>query len=175
MADGAATDDSTKTMKEVLEEKRELHGKQSYHYFWAMAGENKTEPKFIKRETIEKRDASIQERKESAKKISKFIWFDDGAKVKIQFEMDGIGELKENIECEFSERAFEVFIRNDDDKAQDLIFSIGGSGVAPLNAEIVPELSKVTVKPNKLSLTLRKKDESKHWYQLKLDKSKLNI
>ena len=87
------------------------------------------------------------------------MFLDEKKKVKIYVEIDGIGELEDKIKCDFNKDGFCLVIEDAESAVRKL-------AVDNLSNEIEPEKSKVTVKPNKIVISLHK-EVVKTWYSLK--------
>ena len=79
--------------------------------------------------------------------------------MKIYIELAGIGKLKDQISCNFELNSFDLLIQDSKDAHRRL-------HVDPLAQVIWPEKSKITVKPNKIIVSLHKQDANAKWRQL---------
>jgi len=92
-------------------------------------------------------------------KLERYSFLDDGKKVKLYIELENIGALEDRISCTFDVGGFNLVIKDDESSRRQL-------AVDNLSNPIIPEKSKITVKPNKIIVTLFKEVE-KTWYSLK--------
>jgi len=96
-----------------------------------------------------------QERKEFIT-LSNYAWDQEGLDVKIYFDLQEVGTLaKEDVQIEFTKKSIEMKIHNL--KGKNYKFSI-----SELNKAIDPDKSSFRIRPNKITITLKKKD-SDHW------------
>ena len=84
--------------------------------------------------------------------------------------MTSVGQRAAEVRAAFGERTLELLVPG---ATGPLLFAIGD--VAPLNEAIVPAESKVIIKADKVTLSLLKKDPAKHWFQLRRDRSTINV
>ena len=78
--------------------------------------------------------------------------------MKVYIESEGIGALEDRINCDFFLEGFDLLIQ-DSEKAHRRL------KVDELAHQIVPEKSKIMVKPNKIVVSMQKEVNSK-WYHL---------
>ncbi|TKY59009.1 Calcyclin-binding protein [Spatholobus suberectus] len=99
--------------------------------------------------------------------LASFSWDQDNDKVKIYVSMEGIDENK--IESEFKPMSFDV-------KFHDIQGKNYRCAISKLHKEIVPDKSKVVVKPKRVIITLVKASKG-NWLDLhfKEDKLKPNV
>merc|ERR1711934_415370 len=132
-------------------------GSNSYYYAHA-ATKDAAVVDCVSSPTLLKSEATVEEAKVS-KPIEKYMFLDDGAKVKVYVELDEIGEIKDRVHCVFDFSEFDLTItdyRGDDYRLL----------VDDLQCPIVPEKSKIMVKPNKVVVSLHKEVRSS-WYKLR--------
>eukprot|EP00245_Coleochaete_scutata_P005529 TRINITY_DN19164_c0_g1_i1.p1 TRINITY_DN19164_c0_g1~~TRINITY_DN19164_c0_g1_i1.p1 ORF type:complete len:213 (+),score=70.46 TRINITY_DN19164_c0_g1_i1:146-784(+) len=94
--------------------------------------------------------------------FSTFSWDQDNENVKIYISLEGASQ--ERTEADFKEQQFSIAVH--DLNGKNYKFSI-----PKLNKKIVPERSKVVVKPKRIIVTLKKADRG-NWFELKEDKIK---
>ena len=92
-------------------------------------------------------------------KIERYSFLDEKKKVKVYVEIEGIGALEEKISCDFGTDSFELVIADTESTKRCL-------SVDDLSRPIDPDRSKMTVKPNKIVLSLHKDTETT-WYNLR--------
>ncbi|XP_042477443.1 calcyclin-binding protein-like [Macadamia integrifolia] len=99
--------------------------------------------------------------------LGSFSWDQDGDKVKIYVSLEGVDE--EKVESSFKPTSFDI-------KFHDVQGKNYRYAVPKLNKEIVPEKSKMVVKPNRVIITLIKASKG-NWLDLhhKEDKLKPNM
>ena len=123
------------------------------------------------------KEKAVREAKVRVSRIDQYAFLDDGAKVsaeplvpnsacltslsqvKIYIELAGIGKLKDLISCNFELNSFDLLIQDSKDSHRRL-------HVDPLAQDIWPEKSKITVKSNKIIVSLHKQDASTKWHKL---------
>ena len=79
--------------------------------------------------------------------------------MKLYIDLKGADKLKDQISCDFETTSMDLLIQ-DSDCAHRRLF------VSPLARSIWPEKSKITVKPNKIVVSLHKQDRLERWTQL---------
>jgi len=92
-------------------------------------------------------------------KIERYMFLDEKKKVKIYIEIEGIGALEDQISCDFGSESFKLTIQDQDDSIRVL-------NVEDLSRPIDAAKSKLTLKPNKIVISLHK-DTQTTWYSLK--------
>ncbi|KAF8030951.1 hypothetical protein BT93_D0212 [Corymbia citriodora subsp. variegata] len=95
--------------------------------------------------------------------LASFSWDQDSEKVKIYLSLEGADQ--EKIESEFKAMSFDLKIH--DVQGKNYRFSI-----PKLNKEIVPEKSKVIIKPTRITVTLFKASKG-NWLDLQFKEDKL--
>jgi len=133
-----------------------IEAKGSNSYYYAHAGESVEPPKpiLIGKELVEMDKVKVIN-------IERYMFMDDKAKVKVYVEIEGIGEHKDNISCEFTKDTFDLVI-----KELDGPNTLRRLWVDDLHCAIDPDTSKIMVKPNKIIVALKKEVEST-WYKLR--------
>lgn len=91
--------------------------------------------------------------------IERYLFLDDGKKVKVYIELEGIGQVKDKVSCEFTSDTFDLVIHDDDSSVRSL-------KVDDLEHPINTYFSKFTVKSNKIIISLHKEVESP-WLRLR--------
>ena len=84
----------------------------------------------------------------------------DALKIYITKDLDGIGKHdKEQIQCDFEEDSADLKITNFNKRHLRL-------RLTPLTYKIKPQASKIQVKSNSITITMKKDDEGRHWINL---------
>ena len=91
--------------------------------------------------------------------IDRYLFMDDTKKVKVYIEIEGIGAIAGQVSCEFEREALDLVIQDDETSQRRLC-------VDDLQCPIDPAKSKITVKPNKIIVSLHKEVVST-WYKLR--------
>merc|ERR1711977_29124 len=129
-------------------------GTNSYYYAHSGASVEPPAPKLIGKELIEVDKVRVIN-------VEKYLFMDDKKKVKVYVEIDGIGEYKDQITCDFTKDTFDLVIKEIDGEN-----TLRRLWVDDLHCAIEPEASKIMVKPNKIIVSLMKDVEST-WYKLR--------
>jgi hypothetical protein len=141
----------------IVESSLERHGDKSYYYWQGRVGTAVPveAPRLVSTTAVPLPEAS-----ETVVPISKYLWSDDGAWVKVFVELDAVGALpKENVSVAFTEQRFELRVKLADASVRRL-------GV-DLKHPIAPSTSKFLVKPNKIVVSLLKANKDTFWFDLK--------
>eukprot|EP00656_Telonema_subtile_P055152 TRINITY_DN8454_c0_g2_i1.p1 TRINITY_DN8454_c0_g2~~TRINITY_DN8454_c0_g2_i1.p1 ORF type:complete len:172 (-),score=61.73 TRINITY_DN8454_c0_g2_i1:86-601(-) len=149
------TESWLKNKSDTSELRQSVAKKGSNSYYYAHAAPNngeQSEPTLISR-------IAAGEEVRVPKPVEKYLFMDDGQKVKVYVEMEGIGACKHNINCVFDFSEFDLTIS--DFNGQDFRLLVDD-----LQCPIVPEKSKIMVKPNKIVVVLYKEVRST-WYKLR--------
>eukprot|EP01114_Cavostelium_apophysatum_P012989 TRINITY_DN3056_c0_g1_i1.p1 TRINITY_DN3056_c0_g1~~TRINITY_DN3056_c0_g1_i1.p1 ORF type:complete len:178 (+),score=46.10 TRINITY_DN3056_c0_g1_i1:100-633(+) len=161
-----STANLTKTQESYINK-----GDKSY-YYWHPHVSNKVvvePPPLLKKE--EKSISEIHQALEIQpehlfKKISHYSWMDDDETVKVMVELEKIGDLKDgapelekdNINCTFTSNSFDLRLKGY--KGGDHRLYIGN-----LKEEVEPEACVFRWK-KRITVSLKKKDPTKSWYDL---------
>merc|ERR1712070_340957 len=83
-----------------------IEAKGTNSYYYAHSGESVAPPvpKLIGKEYVEMDKIRVLN-------IEKYMFMDDGKKVKVYIEIEGIGEHKEKISCSFTKDTFDLVIK----------------------------------------------------------------
>ena len=153
--------------KSALQDNLERKGKNAYYFAHAHKAtgpqwDGKAEPRLLSRSASSPEKANIL-RKSSAfdyhkSNITTYAFLDDGMKVKLYVDMEGVGEkcVSEDVSLEFTESSFCLVVRNYKPEPQCLSFG-------RLTAEISD--ASFRLKQDRIILTLKKAEEGE-WHTI---------
>jgi hypothetical protein len=139
-------------------------GKNSYYHAHApnkewsesMAWDGKEEPRMLAK-------AGPAKQEHAKKPIAKYAFSDEDAKVKLYIDLPGVGALAaDDVTLDWTQDSFSLVVRNLDGATHGLT-------VNPLYDDITK--AAVKRKPDRVIVTLYKKNGKQSWFQLKRDNS----
>lgn len=155
----------TDTAKSALQDNIERKGKNAYYFAHSHKAtgpqwDGKAEPRLLSREesTVghqSKSNATFDYRKSN---ITTYAFLDDGKKVKLYLEMEGVGDkcTDDDVTLDYTESSFQLIVNNYKDDPQCLCFG-------KLTANITKATYKI--KENRILLTLTKAEEGE-WHTI---------
>lgn len=159
------SNDDQELRKSALEENIERKGKNAYYFAHSHKAsgptwDGKPEPRLLSKQSSgDHEPASVASSFHYHKSnITKYSFLDDGAKVKLFLDMEGVGEkcTNEDVTLEFTNTSFCLVVRNFKSEEQCLSFG-------KLSAEIVN--ASFRLKPQRIILTLEKAAEGE-WHTI---------
>lgn len=157
--DAISPNGNNSTNKSALQDNIDRKGKNAYYFAHSHkatgpAWDGKPEPKLLARteSTVGHLVSSKQSFDYSKSNITTYAFLDDGMKVKLYIELEGVGEkcLEEDIALDYSESSFCIVINNYKPEPQCLSFG-----------KLTAEITKATfrVKQDRVIITLTKAKE----------------